>query len=218
MSHSGASVNPYRYTGQQFDALTGLYSLRARYYDPALGRFLSRDPAEPLLTAPHELNRYVYVADNPLNAADPSGRQALTEYSMANEQSRRESAATEPVGQTTADLYGEALANEQIAEAQSLYSSFFSSGDNVAIAKGTYVDMEGNIHNFVGTNDFYGSRGWELYQRIISPGGLQQSVGEFIPVQHFSSPGDALHVEFKVIQYFENLVSNLPANFTVVYL
>jgi len=48
LSHSGASDNPYLYTGQQFDALTGLYSLRARYYDPALGRFLSRDPAEPL--------------------------------------------------------------------------------------------------------------------------------------------------------------------------
>jgi len=56
-----------------------LYYLRARYYDPALGRFLSRDPAEPLLTLPRALNRYVYVADNPLNAADPSGRQAFTE-------------------------------------------------------------------------------------------------------------------------------------------
>ena len=102
LSHSGASDNPYRYTGQQFDALTGLYSLRARYYDPALGRFLSRDPAEPLLTAPHELNRYVYVADNPLNAADPSGRFAAVEYSMANRESEEESAALEPVGEETA--------------------------------------------------------------------------------------------------------------------
>ena len=102
LSHSGASVNPYLYTGQQFDALTGLYSLRARYYDPALGRFLSRDPAEPLLTAPHELNRYVYVADNPLNAADPSGRFAAVEYSMANNESEEESAALEPVGEETA--------------------------------------------------------------------------------------------------------------------
>jgi RHS repeat-associated protein len=102
LSHSGASVNPYRYTDQQFDALTGLYSLRARYYDPALGRFLSRDPAEPLLTAPHELNRYVYVADNPLNAADPSGRFAAVEYSMANNESEEESAALTPVGEETA--------------------------------------------------------------------------------------------------------------------
>jgi RHS repeat-associated protein len=102
LSHSGASDNPYLYTGQQFDALTGLYSLRARYYDPALGRFLSRDPAEPLLTAPHELNRYVYVADNPLNAADPSGRFAAVEYSMANRESEEESAALEPVGEETA--------------------------------------------------------------------------------------------------------------------
>jgi len=94
LSHNGASDNPYLYTGQQFDALTGLYSLRARYYDPALGRFLSRDPAKPLLTAPHELNRYVYVADNPLNAADPSGRFAAVEYSMANSTMVRSAAAT----------------------------------------------------------------------------------------------------------------------------
>ncbi|MCA9915125.1 MAG: hypothetical protein KC496_17340, partial [Anaerolineae bacterium] len=33
----------YLYTGQQFDPLTELYSLRARYYDPTLGRFLSQD-------------------------------------------------------------------------------------------------------------------------------------------------------------------------------
>ena len=102
MSHSGASDNPYRYTGQQFDAFSGLYYLRARYYDPALGRFLSRDPAEPLRTAPHEFNRYVYVADNPLNAADPSGRFAAVEYSMANNESEEESAALEPVGEETA--------------------------------------------------------------------------------------------------------------------
>ena len=71
MSHSGASDNPYRYTGQQFDALTGLYSLRARYYDPALGRFLSRDVFP--YGNPVELNRYTYAAGNPVNFADPSG-------------------------------------------------------------------------------------------------------------------------------------------------
>lgn len=32
LSSSGSTINPYRYTGQQFDSLTGLYDLRARYY------------------------------------------------------------------------------------------------------------------------------------------------------------------------------------------
>jgi len=42
-SSTGTTVNSYRYTGQQLDTNTGLYSLRARYYNPALGRFLSQD-------------------------------------------------------------------------------------------------------------------------------------------------------------------------------
>ena len=87
MSHSGASDNPYLYTGQQFDALTGLYSLRARYYDPALGRFLSRDPANIGLAAPYGANYYIYAVDNPINAFDPMGLQAMVEYSQQNSES-----------------------------------------------------------------------------------------------------------------------------------
>jgi len=43
-SHVGASANSYRFTGELQDtqAARELYYLRARYYDPALGRFLSR--------------------------------------------------------------------------------------------------------------------------------------------------------------------------------
>jgi RHS repeat-associated protein len=43
LTSQGATVNPYRYTGQQLDSLTGLYDLRARYYGPTTGRFPSVD-------------------------------------------------------------------------------------------------------------------------------------------------------------------------------
>jgi len=76
---SGTTANSYLYTGQQFDALTGLYSLRARYYEPGVGRFLSRDPMEVQTFAPLELNRYVYAANNPVNLADPRGRDSFVE-------------------------------------------------------------------------------------------------------------------------------------------
>ena len=72
-SQSGATPNTYLFTGQQYDAGTGLYSLRARYYNPGLGRFLSRDSAEVLYGNPVELNRYAYAANNPVNYYDPSG-------------------------------------------------------------------------------------------------------------------------------------------------
>jgi RHS repeat-associated protein len=60
----------------EFDAATGLYDLRARYYAPYLGRFLSQDALPFDLNNPVEINRYIYTADNPLNLADPSGRMA----------------------------------------------------------------------------------------------------------------------------------------------
>ncbi|MBC7228457.1 MAG: RHS repeat-associated core domain-containing protein [Thermoflexales bacterium] len=55
----------------------GLYDYRARYYDPALGRFISPDPIVPEPGNPQALNRYGYVNNNPLRYTDPSGH-ALT--------------------------------------------------------------------------------------------------------------------------------------------
>lgn len=79
---SGPTTPPtaYLYTGQQFDAHTGLYSLRARFYQPDRGRFLSRDTYNHALTNPGEFNRYSYVANNPINASDPLGLMAMVEY------------------------------------------------------------------------------------------------------------------------------------------
>ncbi len=70
---AGATVNPYQYTGQQFDSATGLYDLRARYYGPATGRFLSQDKYPSDLYNPIELNRFVYASNNTVNKSDPSG-------------------------------------------------------------------------------------------------------------------------------------------------
>ena len=70
---TGTSQTRYLYTGQQFDAATKLYSLRARYYAPTQGRFTSRDTAEYDFKSPNDLNRYGYTANDPINNYDPTG-------------------------------------------------------------------------------------------------------------------------------------------------
>lgn len=85
-AQSGSTVNPYRYTGQQFDDATGLYNLRARAYQPTAGRFLSRDTYPVDVLNPRELNRYGYVAADPINGYDPSGYAAVATYGTINKQ------------------------------------------------------------------------------------------------------------------------------------
>ena len=70
---TGATANHYRYTGQQWDEDLGLYYLRARYYQPALGRFWTMDSYEGNLDEPTSLHRYLYCQANPSNSSDPSG-------------------------------------------------------------------------------------------------------------------------------------------------
>ena len=58
-----------RMAGQQYDPQTGLYYMRARFYDPVLGRFISEDP----IGAGSGMNLYAYAGNDPVNLRDPSG-------------------------------------------------------------------------------------------------------------------------------------------------
>ncbi|MCB1946629.1 MAG: RHS repeat-associated core domain-containing protein, partial [Thauera sp.] len=59
----------FRYTGQQYLGGLNLYYYKARFYSPALGRFLQTDP----IGTADDLNLYAYVGNNPVNFSDPSG-------------------------------------------------------------------------------------------------------------------------------------------------
>ena len=60
--------NRFKYTGEQFDPITQQYYLRARFYNPALARFMQEDTYRG-----DGLNLYTYCANNPVIYADPSG-------------------------------------------------------------------------------------------------------------------------------------------------
>jgi RHS repeat-associated protein len=72
-SHTGSSGQPFTFAGEQADGELGLVYLRARYYDPAVGRFIQRDRRGGVPSHPQSLNRYVYVQNNPTSLIDPSG-------------------------------------------------------------------------------------------------------------------------------------------------
>jgi RHS repeat-associated protein len=71
---SGSTPNDFLYSGEQYDSALGLYYLRARYYNPATGRFWSRDPVEGKLCCGLSWNPYIYVEQDPVNATDPTGK------------------------------------------------------------------------------------------------------------------------------------------------
>ena len=71
VSETNAAVDfLFGYTGRERDEETGLHYYRARYYDPAVGRFVSEDP---IGFAAGDANLYRYVGNEVTNATDPSG-------------------------------------------------------------------------------------------------------------------------------------------------
>lgn len=72
-SHTGTATTDLQYDGQYTDSESGLIYLRARYYDPTTGQFMTRDPLVTKTRSP-----YGYAADDPVNSADPTG--ALAQY------------------------------------------------------------------------------------------------------------------------------------------
>ena len=68
------NINPFRYRGYYYDAETGLYYLKTRYYDPEVGRFITIDDVSYL--APdtiNGLNLYAYCGNNPVMRVDENG-------------------------------------------------------------------------------------------------------------------------------------------------
>jgi len=100
---SGAIPNNYLYRGEQFDPDLGMYYLRARYYNPATGRFCSRDPKEGQAKIPASLHKYLYAGGDPVNRIDPFGREDFFEFASI-------------VVQETEDMVGLELMQEEMGK------------------------------------------------------------------------------------------------------
>jgi RHS repeat-associated protein len=85
-----AAMNPFRYRGYIYDSETSLYYCQSRYYDPAIGRFLSPDSLLSTGQGVLGYNMYAYCLNNPVNMKDPSGHAGLFAETPEEEKERHE--------------------------------------------------------------------------------------------------------------------------------
>ena len=83
ISSVGSTKNDFLFCGEQFDPVTGLYYLRARYMNPSVGTFISMDSYEGSIDDPVSLHKYLYADANPVSNSDPSGYNTMADFETA---------------------------------------------------------------------------------------------------------------------------------------
>ena len=78
---TGTIINPFRYTGREYDVETGIYYYRARYYDSTIGRFIVEDP---ISFSSGSDNFYRYVDNSPTGYIDPFGLTCTCTYHQSS--------------------------------------------------------------------------------------------------------------------------------------
>ena len=92
--------NRFLYNGQQYDAVTGQYYLRSRFYNPVIGRFTQEDTYRG-----DGLNLYTYCQNNPVYYVDPSGHQCESGATrVENQRESNTAVAGEPRKKTKAEV------------------------------------------------------------------------------------------------------------------
>jgi len=157
-----------KYAGEYRDEPTGYVYLRARYYDPKIARFQSRDTLFGNPERPLSLNRYSYVENNPVNAVDPTGHASAKATKFSN-------MPTPPPG---ADI------NKNLAEASAWWHRFNPAINHLwliwRVAPGQSWDykhkIEGKDYQDFG-NFNYGAvgtaAGFSEYELLAAAGALQ---------------------------------------------
>ena len=73
-----ARINPFRYRSYYYDEDTNFYYLNSRYYNPAIGRFISPDCIIGNEDKPLAYNLYIYANNNPINNVDDTGQFSIS--------------------------------------------------------------------------------------------------------------------------------------------
>jgi len=149
--------NRIRYTGQQYDDVTGQYYLRARYYNPVAGRFMQEDVYQG-----DGLNLYAYCGNNPVVYDDPSGYASTSTGKACPPQGKISESVDESGSSSLQDI-----ANKAAQEYNAKYNPY-----ERAINKG-YTDVKKTANggvSFQGSEYMYYHNGQEARKVIQATG------------------------------------------------
>ena len=117
--------NRFRYTGEQYDPLTGQYYLRARYYNPVIARFTQEDTYYG-----DGLNLYTYCQNNPILYHDPTGHGTKENSPYSRKEQQYIDAGADPdTARLAAQCYPDAKSK------QDLYNKYKKQGYSAQDAK-----------------------------------------------------------------------------------
>jgi RHS repeat-associated protein len=165
---TGSTSQPFRYTGELWDGGTGepnLLYLRARYYEPGIGRFMQRDSWPGRVDTPSTLNRYTYVGNDPLKYRDPTGNQECPEQQFVDCQTAAAEGILVPEGGGLWDLSQPVIPYEpslkrRADEIQASLGPDTVTFDRTTTAVLRAVDQKGDVHIIVATNEQYPRTNW----------------------------------------------------------
>jgi RHS repeat-associated protein len=179
-SGSAAPANEWRFTGEQRDRQISrqFYYLRARYYDPAIGRFLSQD-------ALPSGNLYAFVGNNPVNYVDRSGANpcgvAVTTTVVVSATTGAETGGATVVV-TSAGAAAVSVGTVLVAVCEAEHGGCISSAlDAAGSIGGTLVEGVSDLAGKVGGLFKSESRGEKIekwYAKVKAAAGIAARIGE----------------------------------------
>jgi len=146
ISQTESISNDYTYTGKERDRDSGLYYFGARYYDPEIGRWLTKDPKLGRISAlryflvGQKLNRYSYVLNNPVNFIDMWG---LEEKTKLQED-------LEDLKEKLKDLYFEVEDFFYISDFEDLFNEMEDVKDKIEDIRGELNEIREDIEEEMG--------------------------------------------------------------------
>ena len=142
----GVKVSGFTYNAEAYDAATGMLNLRARLYEPALGRFSQKDIYPPNLLITYSFNAYLFTFNSPVSFVDADGLQASSLRnvlsSIGNTVKKVVGVVGSGIKKVVTAIVGEKVVNTFVSGVKSAAKTVAHVVQNVAIAAASWTSND----------------------------------------------------------------------------